>query len=117
MPRRRVSTRPCREGRWMRPSSVAERCGRAYAPCGGERTVANERILVVDDEKLIRMSLVEELTRQGFRVFEAETGGAGLQRAAQGDIDLILLDYRLPDMDGLSVLGELAQKFPETLVI
>jgi len=79
--------------------------------------VANERILIVDDEKLIRMSLVEELTRQGFRTFEAETGGAGLARAAEGDIDLVLLDYRMPDMDGLTVLGELAQKHPDTLVI
>jgi len=79
--------------------------------------VANERILIVDDEKLIRMSLVEELTRQGFRVFEAETGGAGLARANEGDIDLVLLDYRMPDMDGLTVLGELAQKHPDTLVI
>jgi DNA-binding NtrC family response regulator len=79
--------------------------------------VGNERILVVDDEKLIRMSLVEELTRQGFRAVEADTGAAGLARASEGDIDLVLLDYRLPDMDGLAVLRELSAKHPDVLVI
>jgi two-component system response regulator AtoC len=79
--------------------------------------MANERILVVEDEKLIRMSLVDELARQGYRVEEAETGTAGLARVEEGEIDLVLLDYRLPDIDGIQVLREITAKHPETLVI
>jgi DNA-binding NtrC family response regulator len=79
--------------------------------------MANERILVVDDEKLIRMSLVDELARQGYRVEEAETGGAALAKLAEDEIDLVLLDYRLPDMDGIQVLRDIAARSPDTLVI
>jgi two-component system, NtrC family, response regulator AtoC len=79
--------------------------------------MANERILVVEDEKLIRMSLVDELTRQGYQVYEADTGGAGIAKIDEEPVDLLLLDYRLPDIDGLQVLREVSSKHPETLVI
>jgi DNA-binding NtrC family response regulator len=79
--------------------------------------VANERILVVEDENLIRMSLAEELARAGYRVAAAETGAAGLARLDAEEFDLVLLDYRLPDTNGLEVLREIAARRPETLVI
>src|SRR6476620_3066557 len=73
-------------------------------------------ILVVDDEQLIRWSLTTRLTDEGYRVFEAETAAAALRRVREG-VDLVLLDYRFPDSDGLAVLKQIKENNPETLVI
>jgi DNA-binding NtrC family response regulator len=73
-------------------------------------------ILVVDDEQLIRWSLRERLTSAGFDVIEAATGAEALAKAGDG-VDLILLDYRLPDTDGLSVLRKVKEQQPDVLVI
>jgi len=73
-------------------------------------------ILVVDDEPLIRYALNDRLSADGYRVVEAETAGEAITRSAAG-VDLVLLDYRLPDGDGLSVLKEIKEHHPDTLVI
>src|SRR5215212_6486425 len=78
--------------------------------------MASASILVVDDEQLIRWSLTSRLADEGYKVFEAATAAEALQRARDG-IDLVLLDYRLPDSDGLAVLKEIKENDPDTLVI
>ena len=68
--------------------------------------MANATILVVDDEDLIRWSLRERLKEDGHDVREAGTGRDAVERFREG-VDLVLLDYRLPDTDGLAVLREM----------
>jgi two-component system, NtrC family, response regulator AtoC len=73
-------------------------------------------ILVVDDEQLIRWSLLERLRADGHRMLEAETGADALDRVREG-VDLVLLDYRLPDTDGVTVLRRIKEFDPDILVI
>jgi len=73
-------------------------------------------VLVVDDEQLIRWSLAERLRQDGYQTLEAATGAEALQRFADG-VDLVLLDFRLPDTDGLAILKELRRRDPDILVI
>jgi two-component system response regulator AtoC len=73
-------------------------------------------ILVVDDDPLIRMSLARRLGREGYRILEAGTAAEALQKRREG-VDLVLLDYRLPDADGLEVLQKIKEADADTLVI
>jgi len=74
------------------------------------------RVLIVDDEPLIRWSLAERLRGDGYDIAEAGTAAQAIELAEQG-FDLVLLDYRLPDGDGLGVLRQLRDVDPDTLVI
>ena len=73
-------------------------------------------VLVVDDEQLIRWSLTDRLTTEGYRVVEAATAAEALVKQQEG-VDLVLLDYRLPDGDGLAVLKKIKERDPDALVI
>jgi two-component system response regulator AtoC len=73
-------------------------------------------ILVVDDEQLIRWSLSERLTSEGYDIVEAGLARDALQKFGP-DIDLVLLDFRLPDADGLSVLKKMKTAQPDVPVI
>jgi two-component system response regulator AtoC len=73
-------------------------------------------VLVVDDEDLIRWSLRARLEEEGYHVTEAPDGTAALERVLAG-VDLVLLDFRLPDVDGLELLHRIKRSNPETVVI
>jgi DNA-binding NtrC family response regulator len=76
----------------------------------------NATILVVDDEQLIRWSLAQRLRSEGYQVVEAATGRDALDRVRDG-VDLVLLDYKLPDIDGVTVLREIKEHDADVLVI
>jgi len=72
-----------------------------------------ERILVVDDERLVRWSLRQKCEEWGYHVLEAPSGEPGLRLAQHESVDLILLDVRMPDMTGLQVLEQI-KKAPDS---
>jgi two-component system, NtrC family, response regulator AtoC len=78
--------------------------------------MSGARILVVDDEELIRWSLVERMRADGYDVVEAGTGADAIDHARDG-VDLVLLDYKLPDSDGVTVLRRIKELDPDALVI
>lgn len=73
----------------------------------------NETVLVVDDEPDILMMVRHALRLAGYRVVEAETGEAAVEILERERPDAILLDLRLPGMDGWGVLG-VARRLPST---
>ena len=75
------------------------------------------RILVVDDEKLIRWSVGERLQRGGYEVLSAESGEEALEILGAQSPDLILLDVRLPGIDGLATLQRALALAPELAVL
>src|SRR5512139_2625634 len=76
------------------------------------------RILVVDDEKEIREFLSKALTRiAGFHVEMAEDGEEALKKIEQDKLDLILTDLKMPKVDGLKLITEIAKTKPEILTI
>lgn len=74
-------------------------------------------ILIIDDDKLIRWSLSTVLGRAGYRVQEAATGQEGLAAVECGEPDLVLLDVKLPDMDGFALLQAVRQARPNVPVL
>jgi DNA-binding NtrC family response regulator len=77
------------------------------------------RILVVDDESLIRWSLSETLTDSGHVVCEAGDAETALRKLTDGagPFDVVLLDYHLPDSHDLALLSTIRQVAPKTAVI
>src|SRR5262245_11968196 len=76
-----------------------------------------DRILIVDDEKLLRWSLKERLVKEGFDVLEADSGRAARSMLEGDGIDLVVLDYKLPDTTGIELLKEITAAIPEAPVI
>ncbi|MGD8861790.1 MAG: sigma-54 dependent transcriptional regulator [Myxococcales bacterium] len=68
------------------------------------------RILVVDDEKNIRRTLRMVLEGPGHRVLEADSGEAALETLDSEDVDLVILDVRLPGMSGIDALGKIRER-------
>src|SRR5262245_61275564 len=75
------------------------------------------RLLIVDDEPLIRETLSEYLTQEGFAVTACATGAEAVDRAGDEAFDLALCDVQLPDVDGLELLDRLLRISPETSVL
>ncbi len=77
----------------------------------------NSRILVVDDEHLIRWSLEQSLKKQGYDVSTAASGEEALRQVQEDAPELMLLDIQLPGMDGLEVLEKVKEVDGDILVV
>ena len=87
------------------------------SPSAVEKSPA-PRVLVVDDEALIRWSLAESLSDAGYTVSEAGDGASAVARASDGETYVaIVLDYRLPDSNDLHLLETIRGLQPKAAVV
>ncbi len=82
-----------------------------------ESTIAQGSVLIIDDEASIRESLQTLLELEGFTVETAASGEEGLAKLAEQPMDLVLLDFALPDRNGLEILRDIRDRDPELGVI
>lgn len=89
------------------------------AAVGRDTKAAGLAVLVVDDEPLIRWSLRQGLANRGHVVAEADCGAVALDRisGAREPFDVVILDYRLPDRQDLSLLADVRLLAPTSAVI
>lgn len=82
-------------------------------------TAPHLRVLIVEDENLIRWSIAETLTQHGHSVLEAGSATAAVQALhdTPQPIDVVLLDYRLPDSSDLQLLAHVRRLRPESAVV
>lgn len=76
-----------------------------------------EKILIVDDELLVRNFLAETLRRKGMEVAAAENGRKALQLLKETNYDLVITDMKMPDITGLQILRKVKEDAPSTLVV
>ncbi len=74
-------------------------------------------ILIVEDDPLVRKTLASQLAKKGFDVTAAETGEGGVTAFAESAPDLVLLDVRLPDIDGLEVLRRIRERNRRAVIL
>ncbi|RPJ53774.1 MAG: response regulator [Acidobacteria bacterium] len=91
--------------------------GAMNLPQTGSLTVPQDRILVVDDEPLVRSLLSEYLCNEGYECDLAATGRDALTKLATGSFSLVVADIRMPELNGLQLLEGIAQRFPDVATI
>src|SRR5437868_1823893 len=75
------------------------------------------RILVVDDEKVIRDMLADFLGMEGYVVRTAEDGTSALGELSKGHYDLVISDLKMPKMGGIALLEEISKTAPDALTV
>jgi DNA-binding response OmpR family regulator len=78
---------------------------------------AKKNILVVDDDKSILRTFTRILQKSGYEIDVAETGREAMDKAENQHYDLVLVDIRLPDMDGTDLLAKLKKQLQDTVKI
>jgi DNA-binding response OmpR family regulator len=93
-------------------ASSPQSAGRSVLTHPGKR-----RILVVDDEKNIRLTVQHSLVAADYDVDTASNGLEGLQKFREGHYDLILMDLRMPQINGIEMLREIRERDQETAAV
>lgn len=73
------------------------------------------KVLVVDDEKALRIGVKRLLEMENYEVVEAENGTEGIRLGTETEFDLAVIDLKMPDIDGIEVLKQIKKKFPHTV--
>jgi len=76
-----------------------------------------KKILVIDDEPIVRLSCEKILSIEGYEVKSVPSGKEGFELLEKESFNLVLLDLKMPDMDGVEVLKKIKSAWPETIVI
>ncbi len=74
-------------------------------------------VLIIEDEPSVSSALAMRLKEQDYKALVAETGREGLKHLADGRVQVVLLDYKLPDADGLEVLEKIRSDWPDVPVV
>jgi DNA-binding NtrC family response regulator len=75
------------------------------------------KILVIDDEDIVRLSCSRTLVPEGYELKMAKNGLEGLKLLEEESFDLVLTDLKMPNMDGIEVLANIKEKWPATDVV
>lgn len=75
------------------------------------------KILVVDDEDIVRTSCSRTLVPEGYEVILVKNGFDGLALLEEGPVDLVLTDLKMPEIDGIEILRRIKEKWPQIEVI
>jgi CheY-like chemotaxis protein len=76
-----------------------------------------KKILVADDEMAIRLLYSEELKEEGYEVYTAANGREALEIIEKVPLDLVILDIKMPEMDGIEALRQIKEKKPDLPVV
>lgn len=76
-----------------------------------------KKILVADDEMAIRLLYSEELKEEGYEVYTAANGREALEIIEKVPLDLVILDIKMPEMDGIEALRQIKEKKPGLPVV
>lgn len=76
-----------------------------------------KKILIAEDEEIMRITLKDGLSKEGYHVIAAADGRKGLEQFRQYDFDVVIADLRMPKLDGIQLLKEVKRLSPETAVI
>jgi two-component system, NtrC family, response regulator AtoC len=93
------------------------KAGRFACVASEVKPMPAQKVLIVDDERLVRWSLRQKCEEWGYFVMEADSGEAAMRLAEQESPDLVLLDVRLPDLTGIEVLDQLKKNGGASAVI
>jgi DNA-binding NtrC family response regulator len=74
-------------------------------------------ILIIEDDALVRRTLTSQLAKKGFEVVAAENGEGGVRAYGESSPDIVLLDVRLPDIDGLEVLRKIKERSRRAIIV
>src|ERR1044071_9811767 len=74
-------------------------------------------ILIIDDEKAIRKTLIEILSFEGYKIDEASDGEEGLKKFGEKNYDVVLCDIKMPKIDGIEFLQKAGESNPDIPVI
>ncbi len=75
------------------------------------------RILVIDDEEIVLKSCNKILSEKGYNIQITQTGTEGLQKLISEDFDVVLVDLKMPDIDGMEVLKRAIKLHPDIIII
>ncbi len=75
------------------------------------------QLLIVEDEEILRLSLMDSLKRTGYEVEGVGSGGGAFRAMSEYDFNLVLLDIRLPDMNGLEILEKIKAEQPQLPIV
>ena len=73
------------------------------------------KVLIVDDERGLRLGTKRLLEAEGYEVDTAENGTEGIALGTTGDYDMAIIDLKMPDIDGIEVLRNIKEKMPNTV--